>query len=133
MIVSHETIEIRPDGDAGDGDELNPVLGDGGDRRRFDDLRNHRHLHGFEDVTARQVDRCRTAKRHCDVGLVRRDERIHDPDDVTAGQIVRFELVDRHTLQPSLHRTDMSVDNGGGRHTPEAHADQREQPDIRSR
>src|SRR5690606_20905514 len=130
--AADEPIEVRADGDAGNRDQLDAVLGHGRDARRLDDLRQDRHLHGLKHVAAGQVDRGRALEGHVDVGLVGRDQRVDDAGDVTAGQIVRFELVDAQG-QAGLYSADPRVDDDRRRHAPQPHADEREQPDVGAR
>jgi hypothetical protein len=88
-----EAVDVSPDGDAGDRDQLNPVLGHGRDSWRLDDLRIHRHLDGLEHVTAGEVDRRGLFEPQRNIRLVGRDQCVADPRHVTAGQVVSLEFV----------------------------------------
>ena len=55
---SYQPIDVGAHCDSRDGDELDAVLGDSGDFWRFDNLGQNRHLHRFQHIAARQVDRC---------------------------------------------------------------------------
>jgi hypothetical protein len=62
--AADQPIDVGPHGDASHRDQLNTVLGDGGNPRGFDHLGNHRHLDGFEHVTAGEIDGGRALECH---------------------------------------------------------------------
>ena len=92
--AADQTVDIRADGDARLGTQLNAVLRDCGDDGGFDDLRGDGHLHRLEHVTAREVNRARLLERHRDVRALRRNQGVNHAVHVAAGEEVRFQLGD---------------------------------------
>ena len=62
--------DICPHGDASLGDQLDAILGDGGDRRGVDHLGVYAHLHGLEDITPGEVDGGCIAEAQVDPRLI---------------------------------------------------------------
>src|SRR5690606_31522024 len=121
--AAHEPLEVRAHRDAGRGDQLDAVLGDGRDVGRLDHARVHGHAHGVEDVAAGEVDGGRPVEPERDARLVGGDQCVDDRVDVAAGQVVGLELVLVH-LDAGLVGLDQRQDDLVRRHAPEAHGDE---------
>ena len=129
--AADQPVDVGPNRDSGDNQELNAVLGDGGDLRRGDDAGIDARLHGVEDVASGEIDRGRLLKVQLDSSFVCTDERIDHALDVAAREVVRFERV-RWNLATGLHRRDARIDHCAGRHAAQAHADEFPEADVRA-
>ncbi len=130
--AAHQPVDVGANSHARDRDELDSVFRHRGDFRRFDHLRDDRHLHRFENIPPGQIDGSGSFEGQSDVGLVCRDHGVDQPDNVSPRQVVRLQIVKRN-IQPRFDRTDPRRDYCAGGHSAQAHSDEREEPHIRAR
>ena len=130
--AAHQPVDVGAHGHARDGDELDAVLGHGGDAGRLDHLGDHRHLHRLQHVAPGQVDGRGPLEGHGMLALSAEIRAFTTSHHVAAGQVVRLQVVDGD-VQPGLHRADPRRDHRAGRHAAQAHADEREEPHVRPR
>src|SRR5690606_1034051 len=114
------------------GDQLDAVLGDGGDVRRLDDARVDGHAHGVQHVAAGEVDGGGPVEGQRDARLVGGDEGVHHPIHVPTGQVVGFELVLVH-LDAGLVRFDERQDDPVGWHAAQPHRNEAYEADLDAR
>ena len=131
--TTYELVDIGTHRDAGLGDELDTVFGNGGNRRRINDFGINGGLHGFEHVATGEVNSRGLFKREVYVGFRRADKSVHHALHVAAGHIVRLEVVARDVAQPCLVRLDEARHDDVGRHVTDAHQEELQQRDVYAR
>ncbi len=87
------TVEIASHGNPGFDVELNAVLRNALEDRRFDDFGVHRRLQRLKHVAAGQVDCGRALPFQRNLRALRRDHREHAVFDVAARQVMRLQLI----------------------------------------
>jgi hypothetical protein len=117
------------------GEQLDAVLGDGGDARArvlraVDDARVDAGLHRLEHVAAGEVDAGRRLERELDAGAVGRDQRAHDVQDIAAREVVRLQVA-RLDGDAGLDRGDLRLRDRLGAHLAQRHHQQLEESDVR--
>ena len=130
--AADQLFDIGAHRNAGFGDQLNAVLGDGRYGRGVDDLGVHRHLYGLEYVAARKVDGRRHLEVEHDVGFLGRHQRMYDIGDVAARKIMGLQFVGIET-QTGFGALDHRRDDRRGRHLAPAHQDKLQQTDPHAR
>ena len=89
--ATHQLLDAGAHGNTGNGMQLDAVESHGGNLRGGNHLRVHGHLHGFQHVTAGEVDGRGFLKVQLDVSLVGGNEGLDYAEHVTAAKVVGFQ------------------------------------------
>ena len=118
--AADKLLDVGTHGDAGLGDKLDTVFGNGCHRRRVNDLGVDRCLHSLEHVAAGEVDSRGGLEVKVHVSLVGTDKGVDDTADMAACQIVGLQVV-LFQLQTSLAGGNHVAYDDCWRHLTEAH------------
>ena len=127
--AADQPLDVRAHRHARLGAQLDAVLRNRGDDRRFNDLRVDAHLHRLQNVAPCQVDGAGLRKIELDVRAARGNQRCNHAVEVAAREEVRFHLADLH-IQTGLFRLNQRPDDLCRGNAANPHAHQRENRNV---
>ena len=94
--TTNQAVDVRTDRYARFCTQLNAILCNRRDYRRFNHFGVHAHLHGIKHVTPGKIDCAGTLKVQRDACTLRSDERVYNAVYIAACEVMRFEFIERN-------------------------------------
>ena len=120
--TTDEAVDIGPHRDPGPYFKFDAILGNGRNKRRFNNFWVDTHLYRFQDIPAGQIDSAGPFKGQGHSRPVGGYQGINHAVYIPAGQIMRFQLIDID-VETGLVRFDQGKDNLRRNDAAQAHAD----------